>query len=204
MTGPVVLVGWSRPDAPPTTDRLLTATELDRAARFRRPDDARRYRSAHVLARLVVAALSGSTAGEVVIQQTCRWCGGAHGRPSVQSPAGVFVSWSHAADRVLAAATTAGPVGVDVESVAAVTKARVPEDAPAWVWNESLLKATGDGLTLPVDKADTGPGAAVTELDVGEDYAACLTVLTADTPVVQLRRFDLSGLGVPGPDRPDV
>ena len=195
MSSPVVLAGWAEPGLPGGADRLLTATELDRADRFRRIEDRERYRSAHVLARLVVAELNGLAVDEVVITQTCRWCGGAHGRPAVEHPADVFVSWSHAGERVLAAATRLGPVGVDVESVAAVARARVAEDAPAWVRKESLLKATGDGLTIPVEKADTGPGAVVTELDLGTDYAACLTVLTADRPEIELRRIDLSATG---------
>ena len=199
MTSPdLVLVGWAEPVAPPDADRLLTATELERAGAFRRVADRERYRSAHVLARLVVAELGGVAAEQVVITQTCRWCGGTHGRPVVEHPAGVFVSWSHAGERVLAAATRLGPLGVDVESVAAVERARVGEDAPAWVRKESLLKATGDGLTIPVERADTGPGAVVAELDVGAGYAACLTVLTGGAPRLEPRRFDLT---VPGRGR---
>lgn len=196
-----VLVGWAEPGDAPDADRLLTATELDRAERFRRPEDRARFRSAHVLARLVVAELAGLAADEVVVRQTCRWCGGSHGRPVVEHPAGVFVGWSHAGERVVAAATEIGSVGVDVEPVAAVAAARVPEDAAAWVRKESLLKATGDGLTIPVELADTGPGAESAVLELGPDYAACLTVLSAARPVVEIRRFDLSG---PGRDRRDV
>lgn len=197
-----MLVGWSEPDAPPEADLLLTAIELERAGRFHRPEDKQRYRSARLLARLVVAELNGLAVDAIVIGQTCRWCGAeTHGRPEVHDPPGVFVSWSHAGARVVAAATALGAVGVDVESVAAVDRARVPEDAPTWVRKESLLKATGDGLTIPAERADIGPGAAVTELDVGSGYAACVTVLTADEPVVELRRF---GLSVPGRARRDA
>jgi 4'-phosphopantetheinyl transferase len=190
-----VLVGWSEPDAPTESDRLLTATELDRLARFRRPEDRSRYRSAHVLARLVIAELAAVPESAVRLHQTCRWCDGPHGRPYVDHPAEVFVSWSHAGDRVLAAATYLGPLGVDVESVAAVEQARIDDDAAAWVLKESLLKATGDGLTVALDKAVLRPGAAVTDLDLGAGYAACLTVLTTGHPVVELRQVDLSGSG---------
>jgi 4'-phosphopantetheinyl transferase len=190
-----VLVGWSEPDAPADSDRLLTATELGRLARFRRPEDRGRYRSAHVLARIVIAELAAVPESAVRLHQTCRWCDGPHGRPYVDHPAEVFVSWSHAGDRVLAAATYVGPLGVDVESVAAVEQARIEDDAAAWVLKESLLKATGDGLTVALDEAVLSPGAAVTDLDLGAGYAACLTVLTPGHPAVEVRRVDLSGSG---------
>lgn len=190
-----VLVGWSEPDAPAESDHLLTATELDRLARFRRPEDRSRYRSAHVMARLVISELAGLPASSVRLHQTCRWCDGPHGRPYVDDPAEVFVSWSHAGDRVVAAATYLGPLGVDVESVEAVARARIDDDAATWVLKESLLKATGDGLTVALDKAVLSPGAAVTDLDLGAGYAACLTVLTTGHPAVEVRRVDLSGSG---------
>jgi 4'-phosphopantetheinyl transferase len=190
-----VLVGWAEPDAPTAADRLLTATELERAAGFRRQADRERFRSAHVLARLVIAELAGVPVASIALHQTCRWCEGPHGRPYVDHPADAFVSWSHAGDRVVAAATYLGPVGVDVESVAAVAQARVGDDAVSWVRKESLLKAPGDGLTVPVEKVVAHPGAAVTDLDVGDGYAGCLTVLTTGEPRVEVRRFDLSGSG---------
>jgi phosphopantetheinyl transferase len=196
-----VLVGWSEPDAPAEADRLLTATELDRMARLLRTEGRSRFRSAHVLARLVIADLAGLPESSIRLHQTCRWCDGTHGQPYVDHPAAVFVSWSHAGDRVVAAATYLGPLGVDVESVEAVERARIGDDAASWVRKESLLKATGDGLTVRPEDVVAGPGPVVASLDFGAGYAGCLTVLTTAKPRVEVRRVDLSGSGR---DRRDV
>jgi len=234
-----VLVRWSRPVAPVSSQRLLTATELTRLAAFRRDSDRTLFRSAHVLARLVVAELTGSAASGVVLTQRCTTCGGPHGRPYVE-PAALsdpaappHVSWSHTADLVVAAATCVGPVGVDAESVSAIARAGVDrialaeaeraqlesaEDPDRWraIWwarKESLLKATGDGLTLPMSRVVVSPPnqaarlqswpraeppySRMADLDLTPDHAACLTILTpADrTPadlVPDVRQLDLT------------
>ena len=48
---------------------------------------------------------------------------------------------------------------------------------------ESLTKVYADGTH------------AVTDLDLGAGYAACLTVLTTGHPAVEVRRIELSGSG---------
>jgi 4'-phosphopantetheinyl transferase len=263
MTTTRIFVGWSEPDAPQSADRLLSATELARLDEFRYAADRARFRSAHVLARLVVSSLTGEPAGSVVIRQQCRWCGAAHGNPYVDLPDGLgdagapagpqagrpYVSWSHAGERVVAAATYLGPVGIDVDSVPAVARANadrialspperdllqavahqhrsaaalgsprqaagVRQDrarAVLWTRKESLLKATGDGLTLAPSTIVVSPAGeparleswpspelppvTMADLDLGADYAACVSVLSKHPPLIELHHLDLKAAG---------
>ncbi len=205
------LVRWSRVSA--VDERLLSATELARD--FRYAADQARFRASRVLARQVVAELTGTGPEQVLIEQTCPACGGPHGRPAT-GPGGPYVGWSRAGDRVVAAATYGGPVGVDVESVAAVGRAEAGELAPAerdrgpwtpqrravvWVRKESVLKATGDGLAVPLadlvvsapeqpprlESWPGGPDVRMADLDLGAGYAGCLTVLGTGEPRCEVR-----------------
>jgi 4'-phosphopantetheinyl transferase len=181
-------VWWAAPvdpDCTPALAALLDAHERDRLARFRRPADRARYLAAHALARLVLAPLVGRAPGVLAFDRTCR-CGEPHGKPVL--PDGPGFSLSHAGDLVGVAVHPDGPVGLDVEQarvvadlaaladhVGSLTERARGDAGPAaffrmWTRKEALLKATGDGLAVPMTAitlaADrpavecwTGPGA---------------------------------------------
>jgi len=129
-----------------------------------------------------------------------------------------WVSLSRAGGIVVVAVSGAGPVGVDVEQPRAARFAgfanvalHPAEHAPTvearatlWARKESLLKATGDALHLDpalirVSAADqpprlvewpddrVRPGVQMSDLEL-EGYAACVTVLSEDPPLVTLRQ----------------
>lgn len=174
-----VIVRWAAPEAPPTTERLLTVEERDRLARFAIDEDRDRYRSAHVLARLAVAEQLGLDPSAIRIGASCATCGGPHGQPVLVEPAttGVHLSLAHAGRRVVAAVSDR-PVGVDVEprgaalpEVAAVALSwqerqqllHVPEAARVevltgwWVRKEAVVKASGLGLTVDLRVVEVDP-----------------------------------------------
>lgn len=171
-----------------------------------------------------VAGFCGIGADEVRLTHACRQCGSArHGRPVVVPTAALprppEVSLSRADDGVLVAVGDAGPVGVDVERVdgrgwaaldpVLLHPAEHAADAYAravtWVRKESLLKATGHGLSVAPDTVRLndpglpprllswpGPGAPTTtwlyDVPMGHQHVACLTVLSPRAPRVEVRR----------------
>jgi 4'-phosphopantetheinyl transferase len=206
---PVAVCGiwWARPvdpDAAPALVKLLDEVERTRLARFRRPADAARYLAAHALTRLVLAHTVGRGAAELVFDRTCR-CGEQHGKPTL--PGGPGFSFTHAGDLV-GLAVHDGPVGLDVEQVrplhdlaAMAAHACSPAESVAdeaafftlWTRKEALLKATGEGLAIPMSSitldadggaAWTGPGAPdgpvwLQDLRPGTGYPAAVAGLGA-------------------------
>lgn len=158
----------------------------------------------------------------------CRSCGSTtHGRPEIVSGAGVVtphVSISYAEDLTVVALTESGPVGVDVErfdaasfpgfdAVAAHEKESLHDTRArtiTWTRKESLLKATGQGLTVDprrirLTEPDESPGlvewsasdpphASVWMLDVEvtSAHVAAVTVLSEDRPDLVVKRIDLA------------
>ncbi|TFC77986.1 4'-phosphopantetheinyl transferase superfamily protein [Cryobacterium cheniae] len=147
--------------------------------------------------RFLAAAASwllGVDPATVHIERSCPHCGGRdHGRPLVAMASGcvagsraLHVSLGRAGGRVAFALTFLGPVGVDIESVAAVSRggfdavafdavafgptelAALAEFSPSdaagararlWTAKEAVLKCTGDGLRVdPRDLAVSLPG----------------------------------------------
>ena len=175
------------------------------------------------LLRAEVGRTLGIPAAEVRLSRSCRQCGSSeHGRPVVL-PQGKhhppFVSLSRAGALVAVAVSGCGPVGVDVERLDATSFAgfnevvlherevasTVEARALTWVRKESLLKATGRGLSIDprlirlscADEpprlldwlAPDPPARSVWMQDLELDgYAACLTVLSDEAPQVSVRQ----------------
>ena len=160
----------------------------------------------------------------------CGFCGSTeHGRPLLTSTPGVVmphVSISYAEDLTVVALTRSGPVGIDVErcdaasfpgfDAVAAHEQESFHDARArtitWTRKESLLKATGQGLTVDprrilltepdqpprlvdwtaVDPPDTSVW--MQDVEVTSAHVATVTVLSEVRPELVVRRVDLAGL----------
>ena len=122
----------------------------------------------------LVARLTGVAAASVALTQICPTCGRhGHGPLRVRldgAPTSVYVSLARSGDRLALAVTAAGPVGIDLESVALVGRAPLaaallsPAEADAlarlgpsgseatlvalWTAKEAVLKAAGVGLRV--------------------------------------------------------
>lgn len=152
---------------------FLDPIEATRHSALRRAGDRDRFSSAHALARVVLAGLGhNSYYDEVAIRSTCKLChADGHGKPALDEvdPEFTFnLAYSGARVGVVVARV---PVGIDVAVMgepddASRTGALAPSEStwlagrpPAewphattrtWVRKEALLKATGDGLSVPL------------------------------------------------------
>lgn len=172
-----------------------------------------------MLAR-AVSGLTGLDPAAVQLGRACPRCGsGRHGRPVVIPGSGrrrPWVSLARCDGLVVVAASTSGPVGIDVErreadrfdGVGSVVRHPRETDRSAagalttWVRKESLLKATGDGLDLDprsvrLAEPDTPPELLEWPAPGGprhvwmqdlaiEGHVACLTVLARRPSSVRL------------------
>jgi 4'-phosphopantetheinyl transferase len=207
----------------PRHERLLSAPEAQRAARFRRQADRDRFVLATALLRTVVAAQAGGDPAELEVNRSCERCGAQHGRPRLPGT-GLAASISHSGDVVAVALTAGLPVGADVEAISArdyealiprVCTAserqfvRTAEDFYAyWTKKEAVLKATGAGLRTPMTSVEvTPPGTApqvagvgpcqLATICAGAGYAAAVAVLTNGAVTFDVSDADLSREGWP-------
>jgi 4'-phosphopantetheinyl transferase len=153
--------------------RCLDAGERQRADRFLRDRDGRRFRAAHCAFRHLVAGYLGCAPAAVLITRQCPHCGDpAHGKPAVADPSGrrIEVNATHS-DAVGALAVALSPlqVGVDVERRRPdVNWAGIlPDQADAmppgdgfehWTRLEAVAKAAGTGLVRMPRLAPAGDG----------------------------------------------
>jgi len=146
----------------------------------------------HALLAELVARLTGVDAASITLTQRCPRCGaGDHGplRVSIAGSTSVapWVSLARAGGRLALAVTAAGPVGIDLESLADLARAPItdvllspaetdalsalsPHVAQAavaalWTTKEAILKVAGVGLrvdprdlTVSLDGPATAPG----------------------------------------------
>lgn len=184
---------------------LLDSTEVARADSLTRTNRAQ-FMTGAALLRLALARELDVAPRDVTIDRTCRECPRPHGKPRAPG-LGVHLSVSHAETMVLVALTAVAAVGVDVESTG---RQLVPglgrlilapsEDLAApdslltyWCRKESVVKATGDGLRVPLSEVVTSRlgsaprllsyqgreiSAALVDLSFGSEFVGALTVLT--------------------------
>jgi 4'-phosphopantetheinyl transferase len=176
------------------------------------------YTVAAALLRLVAAPLTAQPAGGVVVDRSCPTCDRPHGRPRLPGT-GLHVSISHSGATVAVAVSGAGAVGVDVQQVQddsvdelsplvlASSEAGHVEVArdffTYWTRKEALVKATGDGVTVPLSEVVVTPpgtpprllgyprqdGLAAQLRDLSPDlgYVGALAVLSPGPVVVHER-----------------
>jgi 4'-phosphopantetheinyl transferase len=185
---------------------LLDDVERARRDAYRRVEDRSRFALGAGLLRLVAARTAGADPRAVLVDRTCAQCGQPHGRPRLPD-VDLHVSVSHSGDLVGVAATRAGPVGLDIEAIAGmpdvgVLRLCLSDREPMlgssdfytyWCRKESVLKATGDGLGLPLSAVVVSPAyeparlvsyagrtttAVLRDLVVAPGYAEAIAVLT--------------------------
>ncbi len=209
-------------DARPELAELLPPAELQRMGRYRRQADRDRILTAWVLARVVVGGILGVTPANVRVDRTCRRCGAAHGKPQVT---GVELSVSHAGERVVVAVSPSQALGVDVERiarfddglsqglVATVLTSREQEELRGsvggedpqgflryWVRKEAVVKATGDGLLLPLRTfAVSAPAAPARVLSSPANPAVPADLTLRDIPCATGYVAALAVIGPAGP-----
>ncbi len=168
----------------------------------------------------------GVPTGVARVINLCRSCGSAsHGQPvlaPIPETVAPHVSISYAEDVTVVALTKAGPVGVDVErydaasfpgfeAVAAHEKEGMHDTRArtiTWTRKESLLKATGRGLTVDprlvlLTEPQRPPGLVewtapdpphgsvwMMDVEITSAHVAAVTVLSEDRPDLVVRRAE--------------
>ncbi|MGV9247445.1 4'-phosphopantetheinyl transferase family protein [Streptomyces sp. NPDC003710] len=204
-------VWWARGgDYRPELDALLGPAEAIRRDRYAREADRRRFTVSAALLRLAAARELGCAAREVPVVRDCPDCAVPHGRPRIEGP--LHVSVSYAGEAVAVAVSTGAAVGLDAAEAppggpaaprpAALERALRPEEraelgeAPEelrpgmlvrwWTYKEAVLKATGDGLRVPP-----------TEIGVSERSGAARLTAYPGRPELLGRGTVLRPAGVP-------
>lgn len=195
---------------------LLTGTELERRQRYVRADDRRRFTLATVLLKGAAAEWLSTGPEDIVVDRTCATCGAPHGRPRIVGR-GLHASIAHSGGFVAVALSDVAAVGVDIEVVGDRRYEPLLDDvcAPAerphvgcredfyayWTRKESVLKALGVGLEVPMTEVAVSPPSAtptvtayrgealaaqLSDLSPGAGYAGAVTVLTSEAEPVDL------------------
>ena len=191
---------------------LLDPTEARRVERVTNAEDRTRQIAGAALLRLAAGRLADIDPAAIRVDRTCDTCGQPHGRPQLIGT-DLHASISHSGDRIAVALSRAGRVGVDVERITPIDVAELasgvldPEERANsttdffiyWVRKESVVKATGDGVVVALERVrvsrpseparllgypnGTPLAATITDLHPGGDYVAATTVL-ATGPIV--------------------
>ncbi|MEU5278071.1 4'-phosphopantetheinyl transferase superfamily protein [Streptomyces asoensis] len=190
---------------------LLDPVERGRYEATADPGNRRRFLAGCAVSRVVLGELLDMRPADVPLRRVCGRCGGPHGKVTLDVPAGsahadVRFSVSHSGE-VIGLALTRGAdvgldvedgVGTDVEKVAprvladaelAALRARPAGERPAaflryWTRKESVLKAIGVGLRVPLRGLEVSdPESPPAVLSWPEDMDSRHEVRMADTVV---------------------
>lgn len=215
---------------------LLIAAEAARADRFRADRDRDRFVQFRAALRQVLGRHLGLAPVRVPLAE------GPHGKPCLAPEAGLpdlQFNLAHSGDLALLALCAAAPVGIDLEQArpfpradrlaarvfSATERAAYADLPPAareaaflrgWTRKEAYLKATGDGLTVPLDhvsvtlapeapplllEVEGRPGAPATWRlhDLGHMLPGAFGALATPLPDADLRWFvhDFNGVADP-------
>jgi 4'-phosphopantetheinyl transferase len=195
---------------------LLDGLELARRQRYQQSADRRRFTMAVALLRVVAGRQLGRPARQLVIDRDCPGCNRQHGKPRLRDAAGLHVSVSHSGELVAVATTPAAPIGVDIEVVTerdylglarAFLAPGETVDGPdsfytMWTRKEAVIKATGDGLRMPLPQVavsaagkapellgytDAELSCSMADLQPRSGYIGALAILAAGTVEVEIR-----------------
>jgi 4'-phosphopantetheinyl transferase len=155
----------------PEPESVLSVEERRRAARFRFPEHALRFRVCHTAVRLVLGQYLGQPA------ETIELATDSAGKPRLAGNSGLRFNLSHSGDVALLAVTSELEVGVDVEAIrldlpvddleryftvcererlrlAGSGEIRAQAFFRYWTRKEAVLKADGSGLSGGLDNLD--------------------------------------------------
>ena len=152
---------------------VLSTEERSRAGRFVLDRNRRHFVAAHVALRQILAAHTGTDAGNLKFRV------GSFGKPTLVHPEGVHFNLSHSQGTALVAVGAGSQLGVDVELIrplrdaltlaedhfteaeckalrALSARARDQAFLTCWTRKEACLKALGVGLQLPARSFEAG------------------------------------------------
>ena len=187
---------------------------MQRASRLRSVDDRRRYTVARGMLRLLIGHyLQCAPAG-------LRFRYGGNGKPAVIAPRKLHFNLAHSAERAVYALSAVRPVGIDIEQVtrqvefeqiarrfftpkefadliALPTARRRRAFYRLWTAKEAVIKATGKGLSQPLDEFEINLASAgapvilpaghggITQMSIYAPYAGRDYIVAVASPCVE-------------------
>jgi 4'-phosphopantetheinyl transferase len=153
---------------------LLSADEKERASRFRFPDDRQRFAASRALLRTILGGYLTAPPRDLLFHYS------GNQKPSLAAPfadSGIMFNLSHSGGAALYALTRGRKLGVDIERLGRNSdlegiarrffsaseqhelagfsgEEKVKAFFRCWTRKEAYIKATGDGLSLPLSQFD--------------------------------------------------
>jgi 4'-phosphopantetheinyl transferase len=189
----------------PALRALLDKAEVARREAFFKSSDKAQFTVGAALLRLIASHEIGTRPERLLVDRSCNYCSLPHGKPRIVG-ADLHVSKTHSDGTLAIALTRVAPIGVDLEVVTSqdidelALFVLAPEEQALtnedffiyWSRKESLLKAIGIGLQVPMHDIKVSAAhepaelisyrsapmvASMQDLDTPRGYVGALTVL---------------------------